>query len=54
MEMLKNWEIRTNKLFREVFYEFADYDPRARVRMFSDAGSSEEYLEEGEDENDDD
>ena len=33
-----------------MFDEFADDDPRARVRMFSDAGSSEEELE---DENDD-
>ena len=54
-EMLENWEMRTNKLFREVFDELADDDPRARVRMFSDAGFSEEYLEEeGVDENDDD
>ena len=53
MEMLENWVMRTNKLFREVFDELADDNPRARVRMFSDAVFSEEYLEEGEDENND-
>ena len=46
-EMLENWERRTNELFREVFDEFSEEDPRARVRMFSDAGSSEEELAGG-------
>ena len=46
--MLENWERRTNELFREVFDGFAEDDPRgrARVRMFSDTGSSEEELED--------
>ena len=46
MEMLENCERTTNELFREMFVELADEETRARVRMFSDAGSSEKELED--------
>ena len=47
-EMLENWERKTNELFKEVFDEFADDDrvSRSRVRLFSDAGSSDEEVED--------
>jgi len=41
-EMLEKWEKETNELLRGTFDEAADDEMRARVRMFSDPGSSEE------------
>jgi len=52
-EMLENWEKETNELLRGTFDEAADDEMRARVRMFSDHGSSEEDEEEDGEEGED-
>lgn len=53
-EILANWENQTNHLLREAFDQFADDDSRARVRIFSEDGSSDEDDDLGDEDDEDD